>query len=247
MDDMHGYVHSFESLGTVDGPGLRFVIFLQGCPLRCQYCHNVDTWQPGINQLMSVDEIVTEVKRYKPYIKNGGVTISGGDPTMQLPFLINLLKEFQKNEIHTCVDTSGGLFTENRKELYDQLIEVTDLFLLDIKHIDDEKHKSLTSISNKMTLNFMRYLAENNKPVWIRHVLVPGITDDEEDIKRLARFLKPFKNIHNIEILPFHQNGTFKWEEIGKEYPLKGHREANDEDVIKARFIIKKILQGDES
>lgn len=234
---MEGRIHSFESLGAVDGPGVRFVIFMQGCTLRCKYCQNRDTWDLHGGTAYSVNEIVEKVLRYKNYIMpNGGVTISGGEPLLQAKFLIELFTELKKYNIHTCIDTSGSVdLTDDIKTL----IDLTDLFLLDIKCINDEKAKELTGVSNKKELDFARYLSDINKPLWIRQVLVPGITDDEQDLLTLKDFISSLKTVEKVEILPYHDLGKFKWEKLGCKYELEGYRTANNEDVKRAKNILK--------
>ena len=233
---MIGRIHSFESLGAVDGPGIRFVIFMQGCHLKCKYCQNRDTWDINGGTEYTVEEIYNKVMRYKNYIiPNGGVTISGGEPLLQTEFLIELFKMLKKEKIHTCIDTSGNVaLTDKIKEL----IELTDLFLLDIKCINDNVCKDLTGVSNKNELEFARYLSEKGKEMWIRQVLVPGITDDENDLKELSKFIKSLNNVKKIEILKYHDLGTFKWENLNLEYPLKRYRTANNADVKRAKEIM---------
>lgn len=233
---MIGRIHSFESLGAVDGPGIRFVIFMQGCHLKCKYCQNRDTWDINGGTEYTVEEIYNKVMRYKNYIiPNGGVTISGGEPLLQTEFLIELFKLLKKEKIHTCIDTSGNVaLTDKIKEL----IELTDLFLLDIKCINDNVCKDLTGVSNKNEIEFARYLSEKGKEMWIRQVLVPGITDDENDLKELSKFIKSLNNVKKIEILKYHDLGTFKWENLNLEYPLKRYRTANNADVKRAKEIM---------
>lgn len=233
---MEGRIHSFESLGAVDGPGVRFVIFMQGCSLKCKYCQNRDTWDLHGGTSYTVDELVKKILRYKNYIiPNGGVTISGGEPLLQTKFLIELFTELKKYNIHTCIDTSGSFdITDDIKKL----IDLTDLFLLDIKCINDEKAKDLTGISNKKELDFARYLSNINKPLWIRQVLVPGITDDEQDLLELKKFISTLKTVQKVEVLPYHDLGKFKWEKLGCKYPLEGYRTASNEDVKKAKEIL---------
>ena len=233
---MIGRIHSFESLGAVDGPGIRFVIFMQGCSLKCKYCQNRDTWDINAGTEYTVEEIYNKVMRYKNYITpNGGVTISGGEPLLQAEFLVELFKKLKKENIHTCIDTSGTVaLTETMKEL----IDLTDLFLLDIKCINDDVCKDLTGVSNKKELEFARYLSDIGKEIWIRQVLVPGITDDEEDLKDLSKFIKSLKNVKKIEILKYHDLGKFKWENLNLEYPLKRYRTANNADVKRAKEIM---------
>lgn len=235
---MKARIHSFESLGAVDGPGIRFVIFMQGCSLRCKYCQNRDTWDIHGGMEYSVDEILQRVLRYKNYFTpNGGVTISGGEPLLQANFLIELFTKLKEHNIHTCIDTSGCFDLS-----YDikRLIDLTDLFLLDIKCINDEKCIELTGVSNKKELNFAKYLSDNNKPLWIRQVLVPGITDDKQDLIRLKEFISSLKTVENIEVLPYHNLGKFKWEQLGCEYPLEDYPTASSDDVKKAKEILIK-------
>ena len=230
-------VHSTESFGTVDGPGIRFVIFLQGCHLQCKYCHNRDTWDMNGGEYKSVDEIVEKIKRYKNYIipSGGGVTVTGGEPLLQVKFLIELFKKLKQEGIHTCIDTSGMVeLTDDIKHV----LRYTDLVLLDIKHIDEEKCKELVGFSNKKELKFARYLSDNNIKMWIRQVLVPGYTDDEVDLIKLRDFIKTLKTVERIQILPYHSMGKYKWKKLGLEYPLENIREAKQEDVERARRIL---------
>ena len=232
-----GRVHSIETFGTVDGPGIRFVLFLQGCHLQCKYCHNRDTWDLKGGEPKSLDDIFEKIKRYKNYmmLSGGGVTVTGGEPLLQVKFLIELFKKLKEEGIHTCIDTSGIVaITDDIKEL----LKYTDLVLLDIKHFDDEKCKKLVGVSNKRELEFAQYLSENNIKIWIRQVLVPGYTDDEEDLKRLKKFIKSLKTVENVQILPYHSMGKFKWEKLGNKYELEDVRDANQDDVDR----VKKIL-----
>ena len=233
---MEGRIHSFESLGAVDGPGVRFVIFMQGCSLKCKYCQNRDTWDLHGGTTYSVEELIEKILRYKNYIMpNGGVTISGGEPLLQAKFLIELFTELKKYNIHTCIDTSGSFdLTSDIKKL----IDLTDLFLLDIKCINDEKAKELTGVSNKKELAFAEYLSSIGKPMWIRQVLVPGITDDEQDLLALKDFISTLKTVEKVEILPYHDLGKFKWDKLGCTYELEGYRTANKEDVKRAKEIL---------
>lgn len=234
---MEGRIHSFESLGAVDGPGVRFVVFMQGCALKCKYCQNRDTWNLKGGTTYSSDEIVDKILRYKNYIMpNGGVTISGGEPLLQTKFLIELFTKLRQYNIHTCIDTSGSVaLTDEIKEL----IDLTDLFLLDIKCINDEKAINLTGVSNKKELEFANYLSSINKPMWIRQVLVPGYTDDEQDLINLKKFISILKSVEKIEILPYHDLGKFKWEQLGETYPLENVRTANNDDVKRAKKILE--------
>ncbi len=234
---MEGRIHSFESLGAVDGPGVRFVVFMQGCALKCKYCQNRDTWNLKGGTTYSSDEIVEKILRYKNYIMpNGGVTISGGEPLLQAKFLIELFTKLRQYNIHTCIDTSGSVvLTDEIKEL----INLTDLFLLDIKCINDEKAINLTGVSNKKELEFAKYLSSINKPMWIRQVLVPGYTDDEQDLTKLREFISTLKSVKKVEVLPYHDLGKFKWEQIGEVYPLENVRTANNDDVKRAKEILE--------
>lgn len=236
--DLKSYakVHSIESFGTVDGPGIRFVLFLQGCHLQCKYCHNRDTWDVNGGEFKSLDDIFDKIMRYKNYIyPNGGVTMTGGEPLLQSKFIFELFKKLKEEGIHTCVDTSGSLpLTDDIKNV----LSVTDLVLLDIKHIDDDKCKELVGVSNKLELDFARYLSDNNIPIWIRQVLVPDYTDDENDLLKLKDFLNTLKTVEKVEILPYHNMGEFKWKKLGFSYPLEGVREANQADVDRAKKIL---------
>lgn len=231
-------VHSFESFGTVDGPGIRYVIFLQGCHLRCKYCHNRDTWDIKGGSYKSLDEIFEQIKRYKPYFKssNGGVTVTGGEPLLQVKFLIELFKNLKKAGIHTCIDTSGMV---NLTEDVKKLLKLTDLVLLDIKHIDSEKCKELTGHDNKKELEFARYLSQNGIPMWIRQVIVPGITDDEKDIITLKEFAKKLKTVEKVEFLPYHTVGKYKWKELGEKYEIEDIRNATQEDIKRVKSIFE--------
>ncbi len=229
-------VHSIESFGTVDGPGIRFVLFLQGCHLQCKYCHNRDTWDINGGIYKSLDEIFDKIMRYKNYIyPNGGVTVTGGEPLLQVKFLIELFTKLKENNIHTCVDTSGMVaITPDIKKL----LTLTDLVLLDIKHIDDEKCKKLVGKSNKLELEFAKYLSENNISMWIRQVLVPGYTDDEQDLIKLKNFLQTLNSVKKIEFLPYHDMGKYKWKQLGFKYELENVRPATIDDVKKAEKIV---------
>ncbi len=237
---MKGYVHSFESFGTVDGPGTRFVIFLQGCPLRCLYCHNPDTWQENIGTEYSKEEILEKYLSIKEFVK-GGITVTGGEPLMQMDFVKELFILFKEHNIHTCLDTSGITFTKKRKQEFDELMKYTDLVLLDIKHISDDEHKLLTGTNNKNILDFALYLSDINKPVWIRHVVIENITLNDEYLLQLGEFLASLNNIKAIDVLPFHKMGQEKYEQLNLEFPLKNTKEATAEDSIHARNM---ILQG---
>lgn len=230
-------VHSVESFGTVDGPGIRYVIFLQGCHLQCKYCHNRDTWDINRGKYKSVDEILEKIKRYKNYImpSGGGVTVTGGEPLLQVKFLIEFFKKLKKEGISTCIDTSGMVtITDEIKEL----LKLTDLVLLDIKHIDDEKCKKLVGTSNKKELEFAKYLSDNDIKIWIRQVLVPGYTDDEKDLLKLKEFINSLKTVEKIQVLPYHSMGKYKWEKLNVKYELEDVRDATQEDVDRAKNIL---------
>ncbi len=235
--DFYAKVHSTESFGTVDGPGIRFVLFLQGCHLECKYCHNRDTWDITKGKYYSCEDILNQILKYQNYIHpNGGITVTGGEPLLQVKFLITLFRKLKEHNIHTCIDTSGMVnITEDIKEL----LTLTDLVLLDIKHIDRSKCKDLVGKSNELELNFARYLSDNNISVWIRQVLIPGYTDDINDLKKLKVFINSLSNVEKVEILPFHTIGEYKWKELNKTFPLSHIRSATAEDIR----IAKKILE----
>lgn len=233
-----GNIHSIESCGTVDGPGIRFVVFTQGCPLRCQYCHNPDSWSTAVNKQMSVDEIIKKYNGVKEFVKSGGLTVTGGEPLLQIDFVTELFRQAKLRDIHTALDTSGILFNRANTEKIDKLLEYTDLVLLDIKHIDDEEHKKLTGVSNKNILDFASYLSENKVPVWIRHVVVPGITYNLVYLKRLGKFLATLNNIRALDVLPYHDMAVPKYENLKITYPLEGVPPLSKEEALDARNII---------
>ncbi|MEG1731643.1 MAG: pyruvate formate-lyase-activating protein [Longicatena sp.] len=240
MEEVKGSIHSFETFGSVDGPGVRFVVFMNGCNLRCQYCHNRDTWTMK-DETMSVDELLNKALRYKSYWKeNGGITISGGEPLLQMDFLIAFAKKAKQKGIHICIDTSGNPFT--REEPFfskiEELLPLVDLFLLDIKHIDNQKHIALTSQPNTNIKEFAMYLSQKDKPVWIRHVLVPTINDSDEDLNALATFVQSLHNVQRFEVLPYHTFGIFKWQDLGYEYPLKDVDEPSSELLAHANELL---------
>lgn len=237
MKNLKGYIHSIETFGTVDGPGIRFVVFMQGCHLQCKYCQNRDTWDTSSNNLITVSELVEKIKRYENYIKpsNGGVTISGGEPLLQVKFLISLFKELKELGFHTAIDTSGMFpITKDVKNL----LSLTDLVLLDIKHINDEKCKKLVGYSNKLELEFARYLSKNNIPIWIRQVIIPGITDNTDDLIKLKEFIKSLNSVQKIDLLPYHNMGKTKWENLGYSYPLSHIRNATEDDINRVKQIL---------
>lgn len=240
--DMEGNVHSIETLGTVDGPGLRYVVFLQGCLLRCQFCHNADTWEIGKGKIISVEEIINDIKSYSPFMQasGGGVTVSGGEPLLQLDFLYELFKQCKQLNIHTVIDSSGGCFSneETFMKKLKKVLTLTDLILLDLKHIDDKKHRRLTGKSNQHILEFAKFLSDQKIPVWIRHVLVPGVTDEKEDLEQLGLFISSLHNVERVEILPYHKLGVYKWEALGIKYPLEAVIPPSDADVERAYQIL---------
>ena len=238
---MTGYIHSIETFGTVDGPGVRFVVFLKGCPMRCIYCHNPDTWSMDNATMMTSEEILTKYAKNASFYKNGGITITGGEPLMQLDFVIDLFKKAKENNIHTCLDTSGILFNEKELSKYEELIKVTDLVMLDIKHINSGKHKEITGKENKSILNFARFLDQNNIQMYIRHVVLDTYTTNENDLFELGRFIGSLKNVKALDVLPFHNLGKVKYEKLGIPYKLK-----DMEDLVKEKAQIAKnhILKG---
>ena len=240
-----GFVHSVESFGSVDGPGIRFLIFLQGCPMRCQFCHNPDSWKTGIGEERTADELLDQAERFRAYWgDNGGITVSGGEALLQIDFLLQLFEKAKQRGIGTCLDTSAQLFTRKSPffEKFERLMELTDTVLLDIKHIDDEEHRKLTRHSNANILDCARYLSEIDKPVWIRHVLIPGITDKDEYLVRLRDFLSTLHNIERIEVLPYHTLGVYKYEKLGIDYPLKDVQPPAAERVANANDILQQAL-----
>ena len=239
---MKGLVHSIETFGTVDGPGIRFVLFLKGCPLRCKYCHNPDTWTTNGAQEYSVEDIVNRVLKYKGYYGDkGGITVSGGEPLVQMDFVIDLFKELKKHNINTAVDTSGFMYNPNNEESvkkHEELNKYTDLFLLDIKHIDNLEHIELTGVPNENTLAYAKFLSDNNKDMWIRHVVVPGITLNDEYLHKLKEFIDTLNTVKKIDVLPYHTMGEVKYNNLGIEYPLKGVKTPTKDEIIN----VKKIL-----
>ncbi|MBD5552268.1 MAG: pyruvate formate lyase-activating protein [Lachnospiraceae bacterium] len=220
---MKGRIHSLESFGTVDGPGTRFVVFVQGCPMRCAYCHNPDTWSMDGGTMMEPAEIIEQFEKNRPFYKDGGLTVTGGEPLMQVDFLIDLFTLAKEHNIHTCIDSSGIAYKENNAafiEKLDKLMPLTDLVMLDIKHIDPEKHKELTSKPNDGILAFAKYLEKKQVPVWIRHVIVPGLTDDEQYLYQLGYFIGHLSNLKALDALPYHTMGEKKYESLGMEYKL---------------------------
>ena len=241
---MKGYIHSQETFGTVDGPGVRYVVFTQGCPMRCKYCHNPDTWKPNTGNLISAEEILDQYNKNRSFYSKGGLTVTGGEPLLQIDFMIDLFTKAKAQNIHTCIDTSGITYNPDNtayNEKLDKLMTLTDLVMLDIKHIHPEKHKELTQQENKGILAFAKYLEEKNVPLWIRHVVVPTISDNPEDLRELGRFIGKLKNLKALDVLPYHTMGVNKYKEIGLEYPLEGLEALPKEKAVEARKI---ILEG---
>ena len=238
---MDGYIHSTESFGTVDGPGVRFVIFTQGCPLRCKYCHNPDTWKVGGGTLRSVQSLLAEYQRNKAFYNKGGITVTGGEPLLQIDFLLELFRQAKEKDIHTCLDTSGITYRPGESEYnrkLDALMEVTDLVMLDIKHSDPAGHLELTGQNLEPVLGFARYLAHKKVPLWVRHVVVPGITDKEDHLRQLGKLLATLPNLKALDVLPYHTMGVNKYKELGIPYPLDGLDPLDKQDAAKARAII---------
>ena len=238
---MNGFVHSTESFGTVDGPGVRFVIFLQGCPMRCKYCHNPDTWKMNSGSLRSPQSLLKEYERNAAFYTRGGITVTGGEALMQIDFLLELFTLAKEKNIHTCLDTSGITYRPGKSaynDKLDALMLVTDLVMLDLKHIDPEGHKDLTGHDNAGILAFAKYLEEKDIPVWIRHVVVPGITDDPKLLVRLGRFLGTLNNVKALDVLPYHIMGVSKYKELDLPYPLEGVEPASQKQASDAKKII---------
>lgn len=239
---MKGLVHSIETFGTVDGPGIRFVLFLKGCPLRCKYCHNPDTWTTSGAQELEVNDIVSRVLKYKGYYGDkGGITVSGGEPLVQIDFIIELFKELKKYNINTAVDTSGYMFNPDNEENVKKHLELnkyTDLFLLDIKHIDPIEHVELTGVKNDNTLAYAKFLSNNGKDMWIRHVVVPGITLNDVYLLKLKEFIDTLNTVKKIDVLPYHTMGEVKYNNLGIDYPLRGVKAPTKEEIIS----VKKLL-----
>ena len=238
---MNGFIHSTESFGTVDGPGVRFVIFLQGCPMRCKYCHNPDTWKMNSGAVRSAQSLIKDYERNAAFYKKGGITVTGGEALMQIDFLLELFTLAKQQGIHTCLDTSGITYrpgASSYNEKLDKLMAVTDLVMLDIKHIDADAHRELTGHDNSGILAFARYLAEKNIPVWIRHVVVPGITDDPGALARLGAFIGTLPNVKALDVLPYHIMGVSKYKELNLPYPLEGVEPATQKQAKDAKQII---------
>lgn len=242
-----GFIHSIESFGSVDGPGIRFLIFLQGCPMRCQFCHNPDSWKTGVGEEWYADDLLDKAERFRSYWGDkGGITVSGGEALLQIDFLLELFEKAHQRGINTCLDTSAQLFTQKGVffEKFERLMQVTDTILLDIKHINDEEHRKLTKHSNQNILECARYLSDIQKPVWIRHVLIPGITDKDEYLMQLRDFLKTLDNVERIDVLPYHTMGIYKYEKLGIDYPLKEVNPPSADRVENAKRILGEALKA---
>lgn len=241
MSEIKGRIHSVESFGSADGPGVRYIVFLKGCNMRCQYCHNPDTWAKDGGELMTPEEVLKKALRYKTYWKEkGGITVSGGEALLQIDFVTELFRLAKEKGVNTCLDTSGNPFSleEPFKSKFDELMKYTDLFMLDIKHMDDAAHRKLTGQTNQNILEMAAYLSDHGKAMWIRHVLVPGITTEEDELYRLRSFLDTLKTVERVEVLPYHTLGVFKWKELGIPYQLEGVDPPTKEQIDQAKEIL---------
>lgn len=241
MSEIKGRIHSVESFGSADGPGVRYIVFLKGCNMRCQYCHNPDTWAKDGGELMTPEEVLKKALRYKTYWKEkGGITVSGGEALLQIDFVTELFRLAKEKGVNTCLDTSGNPFSleEPFKSKFDELMKYTDLFMLDIKHMDDAAHRKLTGQTNQNILEMAVYLSDHGKAMWIRHVLVPGITTEEDELHRLRSFLDTLKTVERVEVLPYHTLGVFKWKELGIPYQLEGVDPPTKEQIDRAKEIL---------
>ncbi|MBW7477141.1 pyruvate formate lyase-activating protein [Paenibacillus oenotherae] len=235
---MKGRIHSIETFGTVDGPGIRFVLFMQGCALQCAYCHNPDSWDTGGGRLVEVEDMMREIEPYLAYYRKsgGGITVTGGEPTLQAPFVAKLFKACKERwGLHTTLDSSGFCDPQHAEEL----IKHTDLVLLDLKHMDRNKHQALTSQPNDRILRFADWLSAKGKSVWVRHVIVPGVTDGYGDLTALGQYIGTLGNVEKIELLPYHRMGVYKWQQLGREYPLDGVAEPTAEEMNRARALVE--------
>ena len=235
---MIGHIHSTESFGAADGPGVRFIVFMQGCRMRCRYCHNPDTWKMDGGDEVTADEILKRALRFKPYWgKDGGITISGGEPLLQIDFVIELFKKAKELGINTCIDTAGNPFTKEKPffSKFEELMKYTNLLLLDLKEINPARHKDLTGFDTSNIIEMAKYLSEINKPVWIRHVLVPEHSDFDEDLDALGDFIDTLSNVDRVEILPYHTLGKFKWENLGIPYTLENISPPSAERIENAK------------
>lgn len=239
-----GYIHSKESFGTVDGPGVRYVLFMQGCPMRCLYCHNPDTWEIGVGEEITAEEVIAEVEKNRPFYRGGGITVTGGEPLLQIDFLTELFMLAHEKGIHTAIDTSGVTYSQENAvylEKLDKLIKYTDLVMLDIKHIDDNSHRKLTGKTNKNILAFARYLEEKEVPLWVRHVIVEGYTDNPSDLEALGRFIGTLSNLKALDVLPYHSLGETKYRALALDYALLGMPSLSQKAAVEAK---EYILEG---
>lgn len=242
---MLGRIHSTESFGSADGPGVRYLIFLQGCPMRCRYCHNPDTWCSSGGTLASADELLDKAERYRGYWgPDGGITVSGGEALLQVDFVAELFAKAHVRRINTCLDTSLAPFTRDRAWLgrFDALLDNCDLVLADIKHIDSAAHRALTGRDNANILDGIRHLDKRGIPVWIRQVLVPGITDDRAALTRTRDFIATLSNVRRIEVLPYHSMGIYKWDELGIPYMLRDVNPPDHTSVMQAQRLLETAL-----
>ncbi|WED20787.1 pyruvate formate lyase 1-activating protein [Vibrio sp. JC009] len=239
-----GRIHSFESCGTVDGPGIRFIVFLQGCMMRCAYCHNRDTWDMHDGKVVTVDEIINDAKSYKHFMNasGGGVTCSGGEAMLQPEFVRDFFRAAKAEGMHTCLDTNG--YIRKHTDVIDEVLEVSDLVMLDLKHMRDEIHKDFIGVSNTRVLDFARYLQKIGKTTWIRYVVVPGYTDSEEDAHLLGEFIKDMDNVEKVELLPYHKLGAHKWEALGHDYPLEDIEPPSKETMDKIVNVLKQYVDN---
>ena len=234
MDNVMGRIHSIESFGALDGPGIRYVLFLQGCPLRCLFCHNPDTWHCEDGRLIGSREVVQDILRYKNFIRRGGVTLSGGEPLTQPDFAASILDGCRAEGLHTALDTSGAVSLLACQ----QAVDAADLLLLDMKAADDELFRRITGRGMDNTLDILNHCENTGKPVWIRHVLVPGLTLERTQLQKLGRLLAPYHCIERVELLPFHKMGEYKWEALGEPYTLGNTQPPSEKDVEEARHIL---------
>lgn len=238
---MKGRIHSIESFGLVDGPGVRSVVFLQGCAMRCRYCHNPDTWEKSGGEEWESEKLFQKLYRFKPYWKeNGGITVSGGEAMLQMEFVTELFEIAKLHQVHTALDTSGNpfLMEDQYQKKFNKLMEVTDLFIVDIKEMDSKRHKDLTGHGNQNILTMIEYLSIHKKPMWIRHVLVPGLTDSEESLKDLKKFLDSLQSVEKVEILPYHAMGVHKWEALEIPYSLNDTIPPTKQEIERAKQIL---------
>lgn len=239
-----GHIHSTESFGTVDGPGVRYVVFFQGCPLRCKYCHNPDTWEFRKGREVTAEELMEEYDSYKEFLKSGGITATGGEPLAQPEFLAEFFSLAKSRGVHTCLDTSAGVYNPENHAAIDEVLKYTDLVMLDIKHIDPEEHKKLTGFDNRNILAFAEHIRDLGIPVWIRHVVVPGITNDRDELFRLGEYLSSLKNLKALDVLPYHDMAKPKYKELGIEYPLADVPPLSKEEAVKAKDIIMEGIKS---